>query len=227
MNYERLTLLNKEILTCPLSKESNPPCGRKEGFSPVINELYSTQRYLIISSDPSRDTEKSRDTLQPHSHFEPRFLALLFVGSDSTEVCQALREDYSELKKIFLRYFYWTHYCKCYSSGNPKSYCSTLYLKEEIEFFQPELIIAVGGKSAEFLLGPGKLRNRVNKIVYYKDIPVICTLHPSQNWNRRRRDEFFFYQTWGLVRGKISFKKEDSLKLEGILKRVKERIRRI
>jgi len=227
MNYERLTLLNKEILACPFSKESNLPCGRSEGFLPVINELYPTQRYLIISSDPSRDTDKTRDTLQPHSHFEPRFLALLFVGSDSPEVCQAIREDYSELKKIFLKYFYWTHYCKCYSGGNPNRYCSTLYLEKEIKLFHPELIIAVGGKAAEFLLGSGKLINRVNKVAYYQNIPVICTLHPSQNWNRRRRDEFSFYQTWELIRGKINFNEEDSLKFERILRRVKKRTGRI
>lgn len=220
MDHKRLILLNNDILSCPFVQSDHPPCRRAKGFSPVINELWPTPRYLIVSSDPSRDTNKSRDPLEAHSNFERRFLALLFTGSDEIDICRSLRNHHSSLKKVFLTYFYWAHFCKCFSNGNPNSYCAEQYLRKEIELFRPQLIIAIGGKAIDFFLGPGKLIERVNKIWQYQDIPVIPTLHPSQNWNRQKREEYFFYETWKLIRQKAKLDPKDELKIKNILKEI-------
>lgn len=227
MNYERLRSFNTEILSCPFVQRDQPPCRRAEGFSPVINELWPTQKYLLISSDPSRDTDKSKSPLEAHSNFERRFLALVFTGSDEVSICRSLENNHSSLKEIFLTYFYWAHFCKCFSNGNPNSYCAKRYLQKEIELFQPRLIIAIGGKAANFLLGPGRLIEKVNRIwQYQQDIPVICTLHPSQNWNRQKREEYFFYETWKLIRQEAKLDLEDELKIRRILKQVRKGITR-
>lgn len=217
MNYEELEKLNNRILDCPFISIENAPCGRIAEFRPVINELKPTQKYLIISSDPSRDTDKTKDILEPHSNFERRFLALLFSGSDDPETCQKLKDQHPQLKIVFLKYFYWAHFCKCFSNGNPNSYCAKKYLEKEIGLFEPKLIIAVGGKSTQFLLGPLKLKEMVNKTWDYKGTPVICTLHPSQNWNRQKRGKYSFYETWKLIRRKAKLSPEDGAKTRRIL----------
>lgn len=217
MNYEELEKLNKRILNCPFISMDNTPCGRIAEFRPVINELKPTQKYLIISSDPSRDTDKTKNILEPHSNFERRFLALLFSGSDDPETCQKLKDWHPQLKNVFLKYFYWAHFCKCFSNGNPNSHCAKKYLEKEIGLFEPKLIIAIGGKSTQFLLGSHKLKDTVNKILDYKGTPAICTLHPSQNWNRQKRGEYAFYETWKLIRRKAKFSAEDETKIQNIL----------
>lgn len=109
------------------------------------------------------------------------------------------------IKKYFTKYFYWTHFSKCHASGNPNSFCANQYLIQEINLFEPELILVLGSKPINFLLGKAKLSERVNKIIYYKGIPVIVSLHPSRNWNFNRRPEFFFNETWKLIRKNLKF----------------------
>lgn len=63
MKYKSLKELNEEI-------QKKEKCSNDS--LPVINELKPSQRYLIISSDPSSDTDKSKDELEKHSGFEER-----------------------------------------------------------------------------------------------------------------------------------------------------------
>lgn len=194
MNLERLRDLNEKIATAA-------PCP--DGFEPVINDLRASQRYLIISSDPSSDTDKGREILDKHSSFEERVIALVFLGNDDDEALQIIRSDYGSYKERFLNNFYWTHYSKCYAAGNPDSFWADKFLKEEIELFEPELIIIFGSKPTDFLFGKGKLKDRVNKVMNYNGTPTICSLHPSRDWNIHRRDEYEFSQTWVLIRSKV------------------------
>ncbi len=194
MKYENLRKLNKEIQKtgiCPT------------GTLPVINDLRSSQKYLIISSDPSSDTNKNLDVLDKHSSFEARVIALVFFGSDDNGSVDKLKSRYREYKDKFLDNFYWTHYSKCYSVGNPGNFWADKFLEKEIKLFEPKLIITFGGKPADFLLGKGKLRDRVNKVIKWKGVSVICCLHPSRDWNMRLRQEYEFYETWDLIRSKI------------------------
>lgn len=194
MKYKRLTELNKKI-------QRTARCGN--GTLPLINELRLSQRYLIISSDPSSDTDKDKDILDKHSGFEERVITLIFFGSDDANSLGKVRANYQEYKDRFLNNFYWTHYSKCYSQGNPDRFWADKFLKDEIKLFEPELIIIFGSKPADFLLGKGKLKDRVNTVTEYNGIPTICSLHPSRNWNMFRRNEYEFLQTWVLIRSKI------------------------
>jgi uracil-DNA glycosylase len=197
MKYERLVELNDEIRGTARCKEDTPP---------VINDLRPSQRYLIISSDPSSDTDKDKEVLEKHSGFEERVIALVFFGSDDAESLEKIRADYQSYKDKFLNNFYWTHYSKCYAQGNPDSFWADKFLKEEIELFEPELIIIFGSKPADFLFGKGKLKDRVNTVMEYESIPTICCLHPSRDWNMFRREEYEFAQTWVLIRSRIDLK---------------------
>ena len=194
MKYENLKELNKEIQKAGTCSAGTPP---------VINEMRLSQKYLIISSDPSSDTNKSLDILDKHSSFEERVIALVFFGSDDNSSVNKLESRYREYKDKFLDNFYWTHYSKCYSAGNPDSFWAEKFLEKEIGFFEPKLIIAFGSKVADFLLGKGKLKDRTNKIIKWNGVSVICCLHPSRDWNMRLRDEYKFFETWNLIRSEI------------------------
>lgn len=195
MQFQQLTKLDEKILHAG-------SCNQAKIRKPVINELRPSQKYLIISLEPSSDTDKSKPLLEPHSSFEERVIALFFLGSDSSEAVEKVQAKYGEYKDKFLDNFYWTHYSKCYTGGNPDSFWADNFLLREIELFEPKLIIIFGNTVANFLFGRGKLIDRVNKVLEWNKVPVICTLHPSRNWNLRRRPEYSFKKTWELIRSK-------------------------
>lgn len=194
MDLERLIDLNRKIVATATCSDRSKP---------VINDLRPSQRYLIISSDPSSDTDKGKEVLDKHSSFEERVIALVFFGNDNDDMLKRIRSDYGSYKNQFLDNFYWTHYSKCYAAGNPDNFWADKFLKDEIELFDPELIIIFGSKPADFLFGKGKLKDRVNTVMNYNGIPTICSLHPSRDWNMSRREEYEFSQTWVLIRSKI------------------------
>ena len=172
---------------------------------------------MIISSDPSGDTDKSLDGNVPHSAFALRFLALIFTGSDSDLSVEKVQKKFPDFQRIFDKYYYWTHFSKCYARGNPNNHCAQSYLKKEIELFNPSLIISLGSKPVDFLLGKEKLFNRVNKILQYKQIPIIASLHPSRDWNLSRRPLYSFDKTWKLIRETVQYLPEDSMIINQIL----------
>lgn len=194
MKYRDLVQLNKIIRNTAI-------CDN--GVSPIINELKPSQKYLIISSDPSSDTDKNREILEKHSGFEERVISLFFLGSDNTSDIEKIRLDYRSYKRKFLNNFYWTHYSKCYAKGNPNDFWAKKFLKREISLFEPKVIIVFGSKTTDFLFGKGKFKDRINKLMDYNGVSTICSLHPSRDWNMYRRDEYKFYQTWKLIRSKI------------------------
>lgn len=192
MRYQELQALNAHIVAtekCPDSK-----------YRPVVNGVRPTQRFLIISLDPSSDTNKGRKLLEKHSGFEERVIALFNFGSDDEASVQQVRAKYEALKKEFIHKFYWTHYSKCYSAGQPGNYWAKKYLLREIELAEPEAIIVFGGKVTDFLFGKGNFKERVNRTLNWRGIPVVCCLHPSRDWNVSRRGEYAFTETWQLIR---------------------------
>lgn len=217
MKYKELLAYTNSIKKCPLYDMSNPNCSRIQKFRPVLNTIVPTQKYMVISSDPSGDTDKEQSDDTPHSDFALRFLSLIFTGSDSEPSVSLILANFSIFQNIFSKYFYWTHYSKCYAAGSPSKHCANLYLKKEIELFEPEIIISLGSKPVDFLLGNSKLIDRVNKILYYENIPVIASLHPSRDWNLKRRPEFFFDETWTLIRQTIQYSKEDFQQISSFL----------
>ncbi len=196
MQYENLLQLHKEIRNY----------GKLINKEPVINTLRTSQKYLLISSDPSSDTDKSKNDSVPHSDFEKRVLSLFFLGSDDKESLDKLGGDLTKKKDIFLNNVYWTHYSRVYTGGNPDRLWADKFLMREIELFEPKLIIIFGNIAATFLLGKGRLKDRVNKVLKWTDIDVICCLHPSKNWNLKKRPAFQFNETWKLIRSKIELK---------------------
>lgn len=200
MKYKKLKKYLKNIEKCPLFDNSDSKCTCIPKFPPVINELRPTQKYLIISSDPSGDTDKTKDASVPHSDFAIRFLSLIFNGSDDDNDVEIIKKNYSKYNEAFLRDFYWTHFNKCFADGNPNSICAKEYLKNEISLFEPKLIIILGLKPASFLLGTKSLKDYVNKTLFYGDIKTFVSLHPSRNWNLNRRPQYDFNETWDLIR---------------------------
>lgn len=209
MVSKELNILFSTIKNCPFYNQENPPCNRIKKFEPVVNTYAPEQRFMIISSDPSGDTNKQLDETVPHSDFALRFISLMFTGSDSETNVEKVRAHYAEFQRIFDKYFYWTHFSKCYAQGNPNNHCAQTYLEREIELVNPSLIISLGGKPADFLLGKDKLSNRVNRVNYYGQIPLIASLHPSRDWNLSRRPEYLFDETWELVRETVQYSSED------------------
>ena len=209
MQFEQLQQLNQQIRDCPNYEKENPGCNRCKVFRPVVNVLRPTQKYLIISSDPSSDTDKSKTDDVPHSDFALRFLALIFHGNDGEEHTSVVMQNYVSYKRIFDKYFYWTHFSKCHAKGNPNNFCAKNYLLKEINLFEPELIISLGAKPVDFLLGKDNLLNRVNRTLDYNGVPLYASLHPSRNWNLQRRPEFSFNETWGLIRSAFRFNPQD------------------
>jgi len=211
MNYQKLKQQLGKIKHCPIFYLKKPGCSRSTKLFPVINHLQTSQKYLIISSDPSGDTDKTKGPNIPHSDFSLRFLALIFFGNDTITETVVVFKNYSELNKIYRKHFYWTHYHKCYAQGNPNNFCAKKYLISEIQLFNPQLILSIGSKPVDFLLGKQKLKNRINRILNYNGVPLIASLHPSKNWNLSRRTVFSFTETWRLIRRNIQFDEEDYL----------------
>jgi hypothetical protein len=211
MKYRKLKQLNNII------RKTREP-GSRSKLEPVLNELFLTQRYLIISSDPSSDTDKNRGRNLPSSNFATRFLALMFLGDDSKEKTELITRNYRQFSDIFLKHFYWTHFSKVYAGGNPGPFWAKKFLIQEIDLFEPEIIISIGTKPVDFLIGKGKLIKRVNKILNYNGIPLVVSLHPSRNWNLYRRKEYKFYSTWELIRKMCQLSLEDRQKINRLKK---------
>lgn len=215
MKYKELQALNREIL------RTREP-GIRSKLIPVVNTLLPTQRYMIISSDPSSETNKRRPVLEKHSGFEERVLALFFYGSDDTDAVNRVRYFYPEYKSIFLSNFYWTHYSKVYADGNPGPFWAKQFLFREIALTQPKVIILFGGLVTRFLFGPGNFRERVNRILSWQGTPTICSLHPSRDWNMRRRTDFDFDSTWTLIRQTCAFNSDDRTRLEELAQKTSQ-----
>jgi len=193
MKFKELNLLNREILS---TRESGP----RQSLLPVINTLLISQKYLIVSSDPSLETDKTKSEYDKHSAFEERVIALIFFGLDNDVSVGKVRKSYSSFKAKFLSNFYWTHYSKTYARGSPGNFWAQKFLLKEIELFEPQVIVVFGNVVASFLFGPGKLSDRVNHTLSWQGFPLICSLHPSRDWNLKKRPQYKFAQTWKLIR---------------------------
>lgn len=218
MSSKELSRLFSTIKDCPYYNQENPPCNRIKKFEPVINTFSPDQRYMIISSDPSGDTNKKLEDDVPHSDFALRFISLMFTASDSELSIQKITQNFDEFQRIFNKYFYWTHFSKCYAQGNPNGHCASTYLQREIELVNPSLIISLGSKPVDFLLGKEKLSKRVNKIINYQKIPLISSLHPSRDWNLGRRPQYKFDETWQLIKKTVKYSDEDARIISRLLK---------
>lgn len=215
-NPSELIKLRGTIKNCPLYKSDLPQCKRSKKIPPVVNTFRVSQKYLIISSDPSSDTNKSLGKGRPHSGFSIRFLSLVFSGSDNKVSSLITRNNFKRLSKVFDKYFYWTHFAKCYSEGNPNSYCAQKYLLEEIKLFSPKLIILLGNGVADFLFGKSTLLNRVTRTLHFHGVPTYCSLHPSRNWNLSRRSKYKFNETWNLIRSNLTYGKDDLVTINSV-----------
>ncbi|MBI4159157.1 hypothetical protein HY500_02770 [Candidatus Woesearchaeota archaeon] len=182
--------------------------GNANNRKTIFNDLYSSQKYLLISERPSQETDKTKGADKKNSGFEERVIALFNIGSDDKEALKKIRAGYSEFRKTFFKNVYWTHYSKEPGKDMPDKFW-TKNLKEEIELAGPALIITLGRLPSNFLFGEdGKddFKGRVNKILEWNRIPVICCLHPSRNWSKQHRPEYQFDETWELIRSKIELK---------------------
>lgn len=219
MSSKELSRLFSTIRSCPYYNQENPPCNRIKKFKPVVNTFSPQQRFMIISSDPSGDTNKKLDENVPHSDFALRFISLMFTGFDNETSIKQISQNFGEFQRIFNKYFYWTHFSKCYAQGNPNGHCASTYLQEEIALINPSLIISLGSKPVDFLLGKDKLSDRVNRVIYYQKTPLIASLHPSRDWNLGRRPQYKFDETWQLVKRMVRYSDEDTKIISQLLEK--------
>ena len=196
MQYEKLKSLIKKV-------EEYGRANKREAIFNVLNLSKKSQKYLLISERPSKETDKTKGADEKHSGFEERVIALFNFGSDDKEKLEKIRVDYKKYRNTFFNNVYWTHYSKERGSRAPDKFWADDNLKEEIRLAEPTLIITFGRLSTDFILGKGILKDRVNRINDYNGISVICCLHPSKHWNIKRRPNYKFYETWGLIRSKI------------------------
>lgn len=220
MSSVEINELFSRIRRCPFYEQANPPCNRIKKFEPVVNSFSPEQRFMIISSDPSGDTNKQLDDTVPHSDFALRFITLMFTGSDSEDSVGKVTPHFAEFQRLFNKYFYWTHFSKCYAQGNPNNHCAETYLRKEIELVNPALIISLGGKPVDFLLGKEKLGGRVNRILHFQQTPLIASLHPSRDWNLSRRPQYQFDETWQLIRRTVTYSDIDTKTINTLLSNV-------
>ena len=124
-----------------------------------------------------------------HQSLDVEFILWFFFGKDNKEYMEIVMNNYEELKKIFSKYFYWIHYFKCYpgkSKGGDKSpnkICANRYLKKEIKFIKPELILTLGRLSEKYVFNLNL------------DCKIIHSLHPS-GAARGYRKKYRFEEKW-------------------------------
>nr|WP_255350503.1 MULTISPECIES: uracil-DNA glycosylase family protein [unclassified Methanosarcina] len=126
------------------------------------------------------------------------------------------RTCFESFRETFLSIFYWTHYQKCFPGKRegehkqPKKECANKYLKREIEAFEPEIIICMGGKAVEYVTGEKLLhaisKNGENYVIYSgRKILLIALTHPSDANNGAKNSSSYRYEeTIKLIHEKVS-----------------------
>jgi hypothetical protein len=183
MQYDKLLDLAKDIKSFEMNG-----CYKPEEI--VINPIRKSQKYVLISQDPSFETNKTKSEDEAHSGFEKRIISLFF-----------------KFKTLFFDKIYWTHCSKVHvKEGEKISKHWDKFLPLEIELAEPQLIITFGKIASEALFGKGNFRDRVGKLWRWKDIDVICSLHPTIRPDvKTLRPKYKFNETWGLIRSKVDF----------------------
>jgi hypothetical protein len=223
MNLHFLTKLSNEINSCPEWKNGSLKCGRDETAIPKTVEVRDTQKILLITRDPSNQANRLDDvTSFDNSFFRKKVLPILFADY---KMCKAKNDKtyFEDFRERFLNLFYWTHYQKCFpgikgrSHKNPRKECANKYLKREIEAFEPEIIICMGGKAVEYVTGEKLLhaisKNGENYVIYSRrKIPLIALTHPSDANNGAKNSPVYMYEeTIKLIHEKVSsFQKSTS-----------------
>ena len=93
-----------------------------KGKEVVVNDVKESQKYLLISQDPSLETDKTKGKNEAHSGFEERTLALFFFGSDDSEALNHFGDEYSKFKRRFFDNIYWTHCSKVHVNVQMSKY---------------------------------------------------------------------------------------------------------
>ena len=217
MNLDLLTKICNEVNSCPDWKSGNLKCGRDETAIPKTVELRNTQKILLITRDPSNQANKLDDvTSFENSFFRDKVLPILFADYKSQKAKKD-RTYFEEFRETFLSLFYWTHYQKCFpgkkegAHKQPRKKCANRYLKREIEAFEPEIIICMGGKAVEYVTGEKLLhaisKNGNNQVIYSgKTVPLIALTHPSDANNGSKNNPAYRYkETVGVIQEAVKF----------------------
>ncbi|HII00485.1 TPA: hypothetical protein HA351_02125 [Methanosarcinaceae archaeon] len=225
-----LTKICNEVNSCPDWKSGNLKCGRDETAIPKTVEVRDTQKILLITRDPSNQANKLDDvTSFENSFFREKILPILFADYKA-EKAKEDRKHFENFREKFLSLFYWTHYQKCFpgkkegAHKQPRIECAKRYLKREIEAFEPEIIICMGGKAVGYVTSkaagyvngeklPRTISKNGNNHVTYsgKKIPLIALTHPSDANNGAKNNPSYRYEeTIKLIQEEVgSFKTDE------------------
>jgi hypothetical protein len=189
-----------EVLSEIKSKKRCNGCKKFNEHDPIIFEPKRKHvKVMVISESPVRlkmpESENSYKMSDPKfrqyawSSANPLYLFLSYVFNGRFNSREAI---------------YWTHYMKCYpGTGKGKHLydnCAHHYLDDEIKAVGPELIIAVGKKTENYL--------KENRI--HNEIECIFFPHPSGQ-NRR-----LWLEKWEVLVNQIENARE---RLKCVLKR--------
>jgi uracil-DNA glycosylase len=210
-------MINHEILNCKHISSINPPCSRYISASPLIMQPLNTQKVLLISRDPSNIADSSKILVGwENTFFRQHVLPIFFENYDKNRA-KADIDYFAKYSEKFNYLVYWTHYSKCYPGKNKngghnqaKSFCSTQYLKREIEAASPDCIILMGKDVIEYLTNDSAInsiqRNGNDYLnINGRRIPIICLTHPSNSNNGCKNDpRYRFYETIQFIHQNIN-----------------------
>lgn len=172
LDYEQLRHQALGCVRCPLAKTRTKV---------VFSDGNPAGRVMVVGEAPGAQEDKTGLAfVGPAGRLLDLLLASVDLGRDRTAyICNVIK-------------------CRPPGNRNPlpdEIEACTPYLRRQIELVTPEVILAVGTFSAQFLTGMtdalGKLRGRVHS---YEGVPVVVTYHPAAllrnpGWTRATWDD--------------------------------------
>jgi uracil-DNA glycosylase len=201
----KLDELHKQIKNCLYLGPDTLPCGRDEFAVPHVTQYYSSQTILLITRDPSFEANKLDSVLNIENKFFKNKILKYLLGSSCSD-----SQSFEIAKNIFCKHIHWTHYQKCFpgktTKGHkrPRHICACNYLRQEIEYINPELIIVVGKEPVEFISGT-KLQNAIiNNFTNKRKIKIMFSTHFSDANNASKNNsKYRFNETVTLIQQRI------------------------
>ncbi len=149
-------------------------CKNANQTKPLVMPIPKECKVMVVSQAPSRSASELRVLADRRNRTFGEFLSVLKVEVDT-----------------FHRYFYWTHYGKCYPGARkggdqwPTVYCAEKYMEDEIRTCREcglSIVIGISEPSAKFLYTRFVDTGCKKSEVVYKHIRNIRYEHDNVTW---------------------------------------------
>ncbi len=161
-----------QIITCADWKKKL--CKNANQTKPLAMTIPKKCRVMVVSQAPSRQASERQVLADYNNSTFGEFLSVLDVDENT-----------------FHKYFYWTHYGKCYPGPRdggdkwPTVYCADKYLKDEISICMENgltVVIGISEPSAKYLYTRFVDTGCKKSEVKYKNIRNIRYEHDNVTW---------------------------------------------